>query len=51
VIPIDEVHKLAEYFPRELNEVRLASIKEKVHEDVTYGKLRMVLAWLQKDKH
>lgn len=51
VMPIDEAKKIAEYFPKELNEVRLASIKEKTSEDVTYGKLRMVLAWLQRDKH
>lgn len=51
IIPIDEVKKIAECFPKDLNDVRLASIKEKSHEDVTYGKLRMVLAWLQNDNH
>lgn len=51
VMPLDEVKKIAEYFPEELNEVRLASIKEKVPEDVTYGKLRMVLAWLMKETY
>jgi GTPase SAR1 family protein len=48
IMTMDEAKKIAEYFPKDLNDVRLASIKEKVHEDVTYGKLRMVLAWLQK---
>ncbi len=51
IMQIDEAKKIAEYFPKELNEVRLASIKEKAPENTTYGKLRMVLAWMQKDKH
>lgn len=51
VMSKDEAKKISEYFPQELNEVRLAPIKEKAPEDVTYGKLRMVLAWLQRDKH
>src|SRR4030065_876624 len=46
IMPIDEAKKIAEYFPQELNEVRLTSIKEKTPEDITYGKLRMVFAWL-----
>ncbi len=50
IMPIDEAKKIAEYFPKEFNEVRLTSIKEKTPEDITYGKLRMVLAWLQKEK-
>jgi hypothetical protein len=50
IMPIDEAKKIAEYFPKELNEVRLASIKEKTPGDITYGKLRMVLAWLQTEK-
>ena len=50
IMPIDEAKKIAEYFPQELNEVHLSSIKEITPEDITYGKLRMVLAWLQKEK-
>jgi len=50
VMQIDQAKKIAEYFPKEFNEVRLTSIKEKTPEDITYGKLRMVLAWLQKEK-
>jgi hypothetical protein len=51
VMTIDEVKNIAECFPKDLHDVRLASIKEKAPENVTYGKLRMVSAWLQKDKH
>ena len=51
IMPIDEAMKIAEYFPKDLNEIRLATIKEKVPEVITYGKLRMVLAWLRMDKH
>lgn len=50
IIPKDEAIKIAEYFPKVLNEVRLAAIKEKVPEDISYGKLRIVLAWLQANR-
>ncbi len=51
VMQIEEAKNIAAYFPKDLTDVRLASIKEKAPEDVSYGKLRMVLAWLQKDKY
>lgn len=50
VMPIEEVKKIAGYFPEDTEDVRLSSIKEKAPEEITYGKLRMVLAWLQKKK-
>ena len=50
VIPIDEARKISEYFSNDLDNVRLAQIKEKAPKEITYGKLRMVLAWLQKGK-
>lgn len=50
VIHLDEVRKIAEFFPADLNDIKLAPIKEAVPPEITYGKLRMVLAWLQKKK-
>jgi len=50
IMPIDEARKISDYFPKKLNEIRLAAIKEKVPEDISYGKLRMVQAWLQMGK-
>jgi len=50
IIPIDEARKISEYFSNDLDNVRLAQIKEKAPKEITYGKLRMVLAWLQKGK-
>lgn len=51
VMQIDEAKNIAAYFPKDLDDIRLASIKEKTPPEISYGKLRMVLAWLQKDKH
>ncbi len=50
VIPLNEAQKIAEHFPRNLDEFRLAVIKEKLPPEISYGKLRMVIAWLQKIK-
>lgn len=51
LIPMEEVKKIAELFPDPIEAyIPLAGIKEKAPLDVTYGKLRMVLAWLQKEK-
>ncbi|OGU56337.1 MAG: hypothetical protein A2315_11470 [Ignavibacteria bacterium RIFOXYB2_FULL_35_12] len=51
VMPMDEVKIISEYFPKDLDDVRLTPIKEKAPQEVSYGKLRMILAWLQKGKH
>lgn len=51
VMPIDEAKKIAEYFPLDLSEARLTPVKEAVPPEITYGKLRMVLAWLQKKEN
>jgi len=49
LIPMEEVKELAKHFPAVIEEyIPLNSIKEKVPADVSFGKLRMVLAWLQK---
>lgn len=49
VLAMDQVMKIAEYFPDELDDVRLSSIKETAPSEISYGKLRMVLAMLQKE--
>ena len=49
-MPLDEVKTIAEYFPENLEAVQLSAIKEKAPADISYGKLKMVLAWLQKNK-
>ena len=49
IIPMEKARKLAEYFPEDLDEVRLAYIKEIAPPEISYGELRMVLAWLQKN--
>ncbi|MFA3782761.1 helix-turn-helix domain-containing protein [Melioribacteraceae bacterium 4301-Me] len=51
VLPIEEVHKISSYFPKNLTDVRLQPIKEKAPPEISYGKLRMVLAWLQKKQN
>jgi ATP-dependent DNA helicase RecQ len=48
IMPIDEARKISEYFPQDLSDVKLTPIKENAPPEITYGKLRMVLAWLQK---
>jgi hypothetical protein len=46
IMPMDEVEKIAKYFPENLSETQLSIIKIKMPEDISYGKLRMVSAWL-----
>lgn len=48
VMSISEARKIAEYFPLNLEGIRLSEIKECTPSDITYGKLRIVLAWLGK---
>jgi len=50
VMPMIEAKKIAEYFSQDLVDIRLSSIKEIVPSEITYGKLRIVLAWLEKDR-
>jgi hypothetical protein len=50
VMPLDEAKKIAEYFPKDLSIAGLSAIKEKAPANVSYSKLRMVLAWLQLQK-
>jgi hypothetical protein len=50
VMPMTEVKIIAGYFTANDGAVQLSGIKERVPADVSWGKLRMVLAWLQKEK-
>lgn len=50
VMPMAEVQSIAAYYKPDGKNIQLAGIKERVPADVSWGKLRMVLAWLQKDK-
>lgn len=49
IIPMEEVNKIAKFFPEKLEVISFSSIKEQLP-DVSYGKLKMVLSWLQKEK-
>jgi Helix-turn-helix domain/PIF1-like helicase len=49
VMPLDEARNIAKFFPANLNDISLAAVKEKVPPEITYGELRMVLAWLEKN--
>jgi hypothetical protein len=50
IMSMAEVESIAAYFTNSGGEVQLAGIKERVPASVSWGKLRMVLAWLQKEK-
>ena len=50
VMPLDEARKISDIFPKAPYDFRLSSIKEKLPPEISYGKLRMILAWLQKIK-
>ena len=50
VIPLDEAKEIVKLFPKKPDEFRLSYIKEKLPPEISYGKLRMILAWLQKIK-
>lgn len=50
LIPMEEVKELAQHFPAVIEQeyAQLNAIKEKVPSDVSFGKLKMVLAWIQR---
>ncbi|OFY70591.1 MAG: hypothetical protein A3G23_07610 [Bacteroidetes bacterium RIFCSPLOWO2_12_FULL_37_12] len=52
LIPMEEVLKIAELFPKKVQHYHLSEIKAKipVTEDVSYGKLKMVFEWMQRDQ-
>jgi len=50
VMPMADVLFIASYYKPDGKNIQLAGIKERVPADVSWGKLRMVLAWLQMDQ-
>ncbi|HXP52823.1 MAG TPA: helix-turn-helix domain-containing protein, partial [Bacteroidia bacterium] len=50
VMPMTEVNNITSYFAPDGEKISLAGIRERVPADISWGKLRMVLAWLQKEQ-
>lgn len=50
LMSMEEVNKIATYFPSNPSYMLLSAVKEIVPKDISYGKLKMVLAWIQKKK-
>ncbi len=48
LLPAEEVEEIAAYFPKELTNIRLRTVKDNAPSDVTFGQLKMVLAFLEK---
>ena len=51
VMPLDEIKEIVKVFPKTSNDFRLSYIKEKLPSKISYGKLKMIIAWLQKSKN
>ncbi len=49
VMSSEKAQKLAGYFPENFDEIPLAKIKEKVPPEISYGELKIILAWLQSE--
>jgi hypothetical protein len=49
VMPMEEVKMLAKYFPKSLDNIRLTVIMENIPSKITFGKLKIVLAWMEKE--
>ncbi len=47
VMTLEEAQGIAKYFPPAIAEAKIAAVKAKAPADVTYGKLNMVMAWIQ----
>ncbi len=47
IMPLEEAQRIAKYFPPVISQAKIAAIKSKAPADVTYGKLNMVMAWIQ----
>ncbi len=48
ILPQVEVEEIAGYFPEDLTNIRLRTIKDFAPRDITFGQLKMVLAYLEK---
>lgn len=47
MMPLEEAQKIARYFPPAIAQASIGAVKAKAPADVTYGKLKMVMAWIQ----
>ncbi len=50
VMTMAEAKNIAGYFPQNLDDIKLSELKANTPSEITYGKLRMVLAWLEKEQ-
>jgi len=50
VMPLSEAQNIANYFTPDGEKVTLTGIRERVPAEISWGKLRMVLAWLQREQ-
>jgi hypothetical protein len=50
VMPMTEVNNITSYFAPDGEKISLSGIRERVPAEISWGKLRMVLAWLQKEQ-
>ncbi len=48
IFPEEEVRRIAGYFPRDLTNIRLRTIKDNAPSEISFGQLKIVLALLQK---
>ncbi|HTA83931.1 MAG TPA: helix-turn-helix domain-containing protein, partial [Bacteroidia bacterium] len=50
IIPMEEVEEIAAHFPKNEEPVQLSAIKGSFPDDISFGRLKMVQAWLQLEK-
>jgi len=50
IMPMEEVEEIAKHFPLTGDEIKLADIKGSFADDISFGRLKMVQAWLQMEK-
>ncbi len=48
ILPGEEVEEISGYFPEDLSNIKLRTIKDNAPAEVTFGQLKIVLAFLQK---
>jgi hypothetical protein len=47
LMPLEEAQRIARYFPPAIFEAKLGAVKAKAPSDISYGKLNLVMAWIQ----
>jgi len=50
VLDAEEIEQMLDYIPLDLDNVQLSAIKEKCPPEFTYGKLKLIIAWMQKKR-